>query len=136
MGRHFVATEPNPNVMSRAGYIKDAHPTNPSDAKTQNHRVIGTGDAIQLATCLYIRDVLGVSDIIFHTLDEGKGKNWEGRCVPLIDMERWFPIDKRPQVVKEVCSLTRCKPVHPQPDLLVGQGADQALVSRPLIDLH
>jgi hypothetical protein len=111
----FFPIDPNPNIMIAAGELKDAKATNPSDAKTTKQRVIGTADAIHLATCLYIRDVMGVKDIIFHTFDNGKGATWEGKCVPLLTFERWFPAASRAGRVLDVCGLTRSKPEHPAP---------------------
>jgi hypothetical protein len=75
-------------------------------------------------TCLFARDVLGIDDIIFHTTDEGKGKNWYGRSIPIIGFERWYPEVTRTARVKEICSLKREKPLHPQPMLegIVVQG--------------
>jgi hypothetical protein len=113
----FFPIDPNPNIMIAAGELKNAQPINPSDDKTPNHRVIGTADAIHLMTCLYLRDAMGVKDVIFHTLDEGKGKTWEGKCVPLLGFERWFPPDARNGRVLDVCNLNRKKPLHPQPKL-------------------
>ena len=79
-------------------------------------------------TCLHLREVAGVADIVFHTFDEGKNKNWEGRCVPLIGFERWYPDQMRTGRIAEVCSLRRERPKHPQPDLVTG-ASHAALVS-------
>jgi hypothetical protein len=83
-------------------------------------RVVGTADAIHLMTCLYARDVLGIGDIVFHTLDEGKNANWEGKCVPLVTYEKWtvgLPANK---LVAEVCGLARNFPRRPQLGLFGG----------------
>jgi predicted nucleic acid-binding protein len=126
LGAAFEPIDPNPNILIAAGELRDAAPTSPSgDTRAQAERVIGTADAIHLATCIYARDVMGISDIIFHTLDEGKGKTWEGRCVPLLGFERWFPEATRAPRVAEVCGLERRKPLHPQMGLGLG-GLDGA----------
>lgn len=114
----FYPVEPNPNILIAAGELRDAEPVNPSDDNAANVRTIGTPDAIHLMTCLYIRDSLEVRDIVFHTFDEGKGKTWEGKCVPLLGFERWFPAEVRTERVKEVCGLPRTKPIYPQGNLL------------------
>lgn len=119
MGKLFRPIEPNPNILMAAGELRDCRPTDPT-YRNASQRVIGTADAIHLMTCLHVRDVLGVSDIVFHTLDEGKGKTWEGKCVPLLGFETWYPSEGRHQRAEEVCALTREKPYHPQPDLLSG----------------
>jgi hypothetical protein len=126
----FMPFDPNPNILSYAGSLRDHEPVNPGDPKIgeENKRSIGTPDAIHLATCLYLRDTAGVKDIVFHTFDEGKGKSWEGRCVPLIGFERWFPPDRRIKEVADVCNLVRTRPKHPSPDLVTG-AAHRAAVS-------
>lgn len=73
LGSNFIPIEPNPNILIAAGELRDARSVNPSDSKIKNSREFGTADAIHLMTCVYARDVLGISDIVFHTLDEGKG---------------------------------------------------------------
>jgi hypothetical protein len=114
LGRAFVPVDPNPNILAAAGALRDVEAVNPSDPKARNSRCVGTADAIHLTTCLYIRDVMGDHDIVFHTLDEGKGKSWEGKCVPLLGFEKWYPPELRNGVVGDVCSLPRTKPQHPQ----------------------
>lgn len=86
-------------------------------------RTLGTPDAIHLASCIYARDTLRIRDIVFQTLDEGKGASWEGRCIPLLGFERWYPEASRTHHVKLVCELQRSKPFLVQPNL-------QGLISR------
>lgn len=116
LGANFVAIEPNPNILIAAGELRDARSTNPYP-KEPKTREFGTPDAIHLMSCVFARDVLGIGNIEFHTLDEGKGPTWEGRCIPLLGIERWFPVETRPERVQEACSLPRKKPLHAQPML-------------------
>lgn len=113
--------DPNPNIMIFAGQLKDNEATNPSGDGAAPKRVIGTADAIHLATCLFLRDSMGVKDIVFHTFDDGKGKTWEGKCVPLLSFERWFPEQARSKPIESVCGLTRIRPLHPVPTLFSPQ---------------
>lgn len=117
LGSAVVTIDPNPNIMMAAGELRDAEPTNPSDATTLNKRSIGIADAIHLQTCLYLRDVMGVRDIEFQTFDAGKGKTWEGRCVPLLGFERWFPEATRTKRVRDVCAMSRKLPKSAQTSL-------------------
>lgn len=117
LGASFVPIEPSPNIMISSGELRSAKSTNPGDPNPPAQRSIATPDAIILATCLFAKDQLGIEDIVFHTTDEGKGKNWYGRSVPIIGFERWFPESTRTDMVKRVCALPREKPVHPEPTL-------------------
>ena len=118
--RAFSPIEPSPNILIAAGQIRGIAPVNPSDPKTDRHRVIGTPDAIHLMTCLHARDVLKIDGIVFHTFDAGRGKNWEGKCVPLINFERWYPSSMRVGHIAKVCELERTEPIYPEGDLLSG----------------
>ena len=117
MGKAFEAIDPNPNILLRAGSLKDAPVTDPGTGQLSK-RVVGTADAIHLMTCLWLRDALGVSDAVFQTYDAGKGTSWEGKCVPLLGFERWYPEANRTREVEDVCGLTRGLPLHPQRSML------------------
>jgi hypothetical protein len=131
LGTAFVPFDPNPNILGYAGALRDHDAVDPSTGDA-SRRSIGTPDAIHLSTCLYLRNVLKVSDIVFHTFDEGKGTNWEGRCVPIIGFERWFPPGRRVGEIAEVCTLMRTTPTHPSPDLATRASIDvTAAAPRP-----
>lgn len=123
-GRAFNPIEPNPNILMWAGRLRDADSINPSDPKIADEfkRRIGIGDSIHLATAIYAKDVYGHRDLIVHSFDLGKGKTAEGKCVPIVGFEKWFPTDKRTSEVKAVCNLTRVEPRHPNPDLATKGG--------------
>ena len=114
----FYPIDPNPNILIAAGELKDARAVNPGDPKDKNPREIGTPDAVHLMTATFARDALKIPNLVFHTFDNGKGITWEGRCIPLLTFERWFPAGKRTKRVEEVCSLPREKPLYPQTNLL------------------
>lgn len=110
----FYPINPTPDIMTQAGLLKDLV----FKKKGGTSRVVGTGDAIQLTTCLYAKLELGIADIVFHTFDEGKGKNWEGKCVPLLGFEDWCEGHQSNPVVKRVIDLSRHKPEHPNPKMI------------------
>ena len=112
----FEPINPDPNIMMAAARLHEAKPTDPSTGGPSN-RTVGTPDAIHLATCLHIRDVIGVSDVVFHSFDYGRGRNWEGRCVGPLAFEQWFPNPAPGSEVEAVCQLSRLEPAHPQPRL-------------------
>jgi hypothetical protein len=117
LGASFIPIDPLPNILISAGELRSAKTKNPYPKESKS-RDLATPDAIILETCLFVRDSLGISDIIFHTLDEGKGTKWAGRAVPLLGFENWYPIEQRTERVRKVCSLKREKPFHPQPALI------------------
>ncbi|MBU6448347.1 MAG: hypothetical protein KGQ26_01860 [Rhodospirillales bacterium] len=119
MGSACLPIEPNPNIMIAVSELRSAKSTNPSNPSDPG-RAIATPDAIVMMSAVYARDALGITDIVLHSTDEGKGKNWFGRAVPIIGFERWYPEATRTDRVKQVCSLLREKPVHPEPDMFGG----------------
>ncbi len=115
LGSNFEQVDPGPQILKWAGQLRDAEPTDPGTAGKKSKRVIGTPDAIHLMTAVFVAEVLGVSDLVFHTYDKGKGATWEGKCVPLLKFEEWFPEEHRPPRVRQVCRLPRRQPWHPNP---------------------
>lgn len=119
MGSACLPIEPNPNVMMAVSELRSAKSTNPSDPKTKG-RVIATPDAIVMMSAIYAREAMGVADLVLQSTDEGKGKSWAGKTVPIVGFETWYPEATRTDRVKEVCSLAREKPIHPEPGLFGG----------------
>ena len=113
----FRLISPTPDIMARSGQLKGLKYTKKG---TKAQRVVGTGDAIHLMTCLHAKEELGAGDILFHTLDEGKGKTWEGKCVPLLKFEDWCEGLRDHPLVSKVIALPRRKPEHPAPKLALG----------------
>lgn len=109
----FSLISPTPDIFSWAGALRDPM----YHHATKKPRVVGTPDAIHLMTCIYARDVLGLKDIIFQTFDDGKGKNWEGKCVPLLSFHEWTSGLENNKLVQAVVKLPRQKPIHPEPRL-------------------
>lgn len=110
----FVPIDPTPDIMQHAGALRDIE----FKKSGGGPRNVGTGDAIQLMTAVYARDELGISDLVFHTFDEGKGKTWEGKCVPLLGFETWCDGYRSHPLVKAIIDLPRHKPEHPNPKML------------------
>ena len=115
LGANFVPIEPNPNILIKAGELRSASSTNPGDPNAKASRVISTPDAIIMSSCLFARDALGISDIVLQSTDEGKNKGPDGKCIPIVGFERWYPEATRSPIVSSICTLPRMKPVHPEP---------------------
>jgi hypothetical protein len=113
LGSNFVLVEAGSNIMALAGALHAERATNPNPG-VETNRVIGLGDAIHLATALFVQDMLQGERVTFHTLDKGRGSTWEKKCVPPIGLERWFPEATRSPLIQQVCGLTRAEPLYPQ----------------------
>ncbi|MDO8431401.1 MAG: hypothetical protein Q7S58_03225 [Candidatus Binatus sp.] len=110
-----VPIDPSVNIMTLAGRLKDIK-YRKGESK---NRHLGTGDAIMLATCLYLEDAMGVKADFFHTFDNGKGPKKE---VPLLSYHEWCEglSGEKDQLAQRVCSLKRQQPIHPAPPLPLG----------------
>ena len=119
MGSACLPVEPNPNVMIAVSELRSAKSTNPGGPRASG-RTIATPYAIVMMSALYAREVLGIPGLVLQSTDEGKNKGWYGRAIPIVGLERWYPEATRTDRVKEVCSLPREKPIHPEPDMFGG----------------
>lgn len=114
----FSPISPSPDILARAGALRDPY----YQHAVKDPRVVGTPDAIHLMTCVHARDVLGLDGIVFHTFDDGKGRNWEGKCVSLLSFQDWTTGLENNELVQSVVRLPRQKPCHPEP-LLFRRGS-------------
>jgi predicted nucleic acid-binding protein len=114
----FSLIEPSPDILRWCAVVRDFDYPNPAPDKNAKARALGLGDAIHLLSCVYAKEVMGVPDIVFHTMDDGKTRNSEGKCVPLLSFEKWVAgIPKNPHTPK-ICALPRTLPLHPEPALI------------------
>jgi predicted nucleic acid-binding protein len=107
----------SPDVMHRAALLKDLPYKKANASKV---RRLSTTDAIMFASCLEVRDVLGIKIDAFHTFDDGKKRNpVDGKMVPLISYQDWcdgFTPDQK-ALAAHVINLNRREPDHPSPTL-------------------
>lgn len=116
LGSAFIGIDPNPNILSGCGRIRDVDPVH--KVKT-GKRALGVPDSIHLMTCLFIKETMGVDDIVFHSFDEGKSRGWEEKCVPPLHFEEWYEHAQDNAEIRKICELKRCKPEYPQKRLAV-----------------
>ncbi len=110
----FIPIGPTPDIMKQAAILKDRRYAH----ARKDPRHIGTPDAIQLLTCLHALEDLGYTDVTFHTFDNGGGKGWEGKCVPLLSFEEWTDGCEDEPLVGKIAALKRTRPIYPEPFLL------------------
>lgn len=109
----FTIINPNMNILLQAARLRD-HQYYPKEMQAnEKKRVMSGMDSVHLATCLFVRDVMQVSDVVFHTFDDGKGKNYEEKAVSLLNFHKFCEHVASDCDVDAVCKLDRCKPIHP-----------------------
>lgn len=111
----FILIDTSPDIMSLAGYLKDqTYQSVDGPIKDAAKRPLGTGDAIQLATAIALREEFGVQNLTLHTFDEGKRKDSvDGKSVPLIGYQNWCRGCANDEEVQKVIAIPRKKPDHP-----------------------
>lgn len=109
----FLPIGPTPEIMKRAAILKDHKYTHATKAA----RHMSTFDAIQLLTCLHAREDLGLAETVFHTFDDGGGKSWEGKCVPILSFEEWTSGCGHIPLVGKIVAMPRKKPEYEEPPL-------------------
>ncbi|MCP5365843.1 MAG: PIN domain-containing protein [Hyphomicrobiales bacterium] len=106
-----------PDIMSLAGELRDNRFVCSTDGPKvpERTRPLSPGDAIQLATGIWMREYAGVQDLEFHTFDEGKRKDTiDGKTVPMIGFHNWCKGLDSVEVVSLAKELKRKKPDHPR----------------------
>lgn len=108
----MLPVSPNPVILQKAGRLRDHKFESAPDVKQANEktRVLTVPDSIQFATCLWVKEALGVSDIEFHTFDDGKGKNYEEKAVSLLRFEDYAGHIVDDAEIDSVRRLVRIKP--------------------------
>lgn len=108
-----VVIDASVNILNLAGQLRDM----PYKKHQSGKRKLTTGDAIMLASALYLDEAYGVSLSAFHTFDDG-GKKGE---VPLLSYHEWCEGFSGVQLTlaRRVIDLPRMKPVHPAPKLKI-----------------
>lgn len=110
----FRPIGPSPDIMMATSVIRDFPYPHPRNGKS---RSLGTADGLHLMTCLFAKETLGLDDMVFHTFDDGGGRNWEGKCVPLLSFQEWCSGIPANPYTDKICQIPRTRPEHPNPRL-------------------
>lgn len=105
-----IVVDASVNIFQLAGRLKDI----PYRKGKSVNRRLSTGDAVMLATALYVQDAFEVTLDAFHTFDDSKKK-----FIPLLSYHEWCEglTGEKAALARRVCSLKREKPIHPTPTL-------------------
>lgn len=85
--------------------------------KSNGERKLSTPDAIHLASALTLDEVYGVGIEAFHTFDNGKSRDHDGKGVPMLTFETWCTECANDPLAQKVINLNRSKPNHPNKQL-------------------
>ena len=110
-----IMIDTSPDIMSLAGMLKDNKYICSIDGLNARERIrpLSTGDAIQLASAIDLRESWGVQGLVMHTFDEGKRSSKDdGKTVPMIGFHNWCKGLEGNEKVELVKELKRTKPVH------------------------
>lgn len=110
----------NPDILMRAARLRDREFWKEKPQKDEKARFMSVPDAIQIASGLFVKEALGISDIEFHTFDDGKGKKFEERGVSLLRLEEYCTHHMHDPDIQAACALPRMRPALRQPALNLG----------------
>lgn len=110
----FNPIGPTMPILMRAARLRDHLYVKEKPQSNEKPRILTVPDSIQLATCLHVKEALGVTDIEFNTFDDGKTKNYEDKAVSLLRFHEYATHLQDDADVKAVCNLVRVRPKHAQ----------------------
>ncbi|MEZ5872855.1 MAG: hypothetical protein R3D32_13655 [Nitratireductor sp.] len=108
----LIPVAPNMDITLRAGRMRRHSFYKPDGERQHNEkkRVLSVPDAIQLATCLFVKEALGINDIEFHTFDDGRGSNYEEKAVSLLRLADYAKHIDACADIEAVRNLIRIRP--------------------------
>lgn len=115
-----TVVNPDPYTMLRAAHLRDFKWRRPPSKRSADEkaRCMTLGDAIHIASALYVKEAMNVPDLEFLTFDNSADKSVETdpdtKSLPLLNLEEFtHEISSDPDVFA-VVSLPRLRPVLPQ----------------------
>jgi hypothetical protein len=109
---------PDPNAMLRVARLRDARWQMPTDGEGKWRRM-PLGDAMQIASALWVKEAIGVPDLEFLTFDDWcSGDSGRGDRLCLLHLQDYAVDAGVPADVKAPIRVTRLEPVvhaHPRP---------------------
>ena len=106
---------PDPNTMMRAARLRDAKWRRPAGARQADDkpRSMSLSDAIQIASALWVKEVVGVPDLEFLMFDERSSNDGGGRRLSLLGLEDYAENVDASQDIIAAAQSTRVEPVPP-----------------------
>jgi hypothetical protein len=112
---------PDPNAMLRVAKLRDAKWLMPGDGSEGKPRSMSLGDAMQIASALWVKEAIGVPDLEFLTFDDWcSGEPVRGDRLCLLHLQDYAVDAEGHADVKTPIRLMRLEPAgatqpHPHP---------------------
>jgi hypothetical protein len=107
---------PDPNTMMRAARLRDAKWRRAAamGQADETPRSMSLGDAIQIASALWVKEAIGIPDLEFLMFDERSLNEGGGRRLSLLGLEDYAENADANQDLTAAAGSTRVEPVLPQ----------------------
>jgi len=108
---------PDPNTMMRAARLRDAKWQRPAGARQADEKPqsMSLSDAIQIASALWVKEVVGIPDLEFLMFDErSSNEGGSGRRLSLLGLEDYAENADASRDEMAAVRSTRVEPVLPQ----------------------
>jgi hypothetical protein len=103
---------PDPNAMLRVARLRDAKWQMPGDGHEGKPRTMSLGDAMQIASALWIKEAIGVPDLEFLTFDDWCSPDGKlGNRLCLLHLQDYAVDAGVSPDVKAAIRMTRLEPV-------------------------
>jgi hypothetical protein len=103
---------PDPNAMLRVARLRDAKWQMPGDSHEGKPRTMSLGDAMQIASALWIKEAIGVPDLEFLTFDDWCSPDGKlGNRLCLLHLQDYAVDAGVSPDVKAAIRMTRLEPV-------------------------
>ncbi|MGH6798587.1 MAG: hypothetical protein ACREDI_09435 [Roseiarcus sp.] len=107
---------PDPNTMLRVARLRDAKWQRPADVRgaDEKPRTMSIGDAIQIASALWVKEAGGITDLKFLMFDDwSSGEAKGGARLSLLRLQDYAEDARANSDVMAAVRLTRIQPLRP-----------------------
>jgi hypothetical protein len=104
---------PDPNTMLRVARLRDAKWLRPAEVREPNEepRTMSFGDAIEIASALWVKESAGVTDLKFLMFDDWSSTEARGGRLSLLRLQDYANDARANSDVMAAVRLTRIQPV-------------------------
>jgi hypothetical protein len=105
---------PDPNAMLRVARLRDARWQMPGEGAEAKPRTMSLGDAMQVASALWVKEAIGVPDLEFLTFDDWCSDGVKpGKRLCLLHLQDYEVDEGAKADVKTPIRMTRLEPIAP-----------------------